>query len=162
MRQFLVPSLALAAAGVLAVSSVLAAPLILRHQGKAYYVVSGNNRAFDTGTEVCRSVGKTCVGYTANTTALCRQLHPTAKAVTTIQGSKSGFYCDGRPQTGVCSTTKNSCLVCPTCKVNAGCDTEIGSQFKEMYVECADIAPPMIRTKSSSSIWRPNPRLPRY
>ncbi|MDO8625115.1 MAG: hypothetical protein Q7R47_03460, partial [Candidatus Diapherotrites archaeon] len=108
------------------------------YNGKTYYIVSGGNPAMNTGTKVCASVGKTCVGYTANTNAVCQYFHPTASVTTSVNGSKAGFYCNGPPQTGLaCGASYNNCQVCPACNVNATCDEDIGGLFREMYVECA-------------------------
>ncbi len=105
--------------------------------GHEYYVVNGADPDKDTGTKVCTAVGKTCVGYTGNDTKACKYFHADASETTGVNGSKAGFYCDGAPQSGVCATATNSCQVCPACNVNATCDTNIGDQYREMYVECS-------------------------
>ncbi len=116
--------------------------------GKTYYIVEGNTPALDTGKEACASVGLTCTGYTnLSSNAVCAAAHPGAKQVTDVNGSKNGFYCDGSPQTGLgCGGTKNAntCKVCPTCNLNANCDTAIGALYREMFVSCG-------RALSSSS-----------
>ncbi len=106
--------------------------------GKEYYVVNGADPNEDTGNEVCAKVGKTCVGYTAFSNDICKQVHPDAKTLTSVHGSKAGFYCNGPPQKGLaCESTFNTCEVCPACNVNADCNTAVGDQFREMYVECS-------------------------
>lgn len=108
------------------------------YNGKKYYVVKSDDPNKNTGNKVCASQGKTCVGYTAHTTAVCQQVHPNSKVVSnSVNGSKAGYYCNGSPQTGLaCESTYDTCQVCPACNVNVDCATEIGTQFREMYVEC--------------------------
>ena len=105
--------------------------------GKTYYVVSAVDPTHDSGAEVCALVGKSCVGYTAFTTNACKQAHPSAASKSDMNGSKAGFYCDGSPQGGVCAREQNTCHICPTCNVNATCETQIGDLYREMYVECS-------------------------
>ncbi|MEK6958333.1 MAG: hypothetical protein AABW99_05135 [archaeon] len=108
------------------------------YNGKTYCVVTSTDSAKNTGNEVCVSVGKTCVGYTAYTTDVCKYFHPSASVTTTVNGSKAGFYCNGPPQTGLaCESAFNNCQVCPACNVNVTCGEEIGGLFREMYVECS-------------------------
>jgi hypothetical protein len=107
------------------------------YNGKQYFVVDGSKPKLDTGNAVCRALKRTCVGYTADTLDICHRLHPTAAMKLSVHGSRAGFYCDGKPQTGpACAPAKTTCEICPTCNVNADCDTHIGLQFREMYVEC--------------------------
>ena len=109
--------------------------------GKTYHLVSGTNAGMDSGNEVCASMGQRCVGYTSlGTNAVCKLFHPNAKELVSLNGSKSGFYCNGAPQKGAaCEKTKDTCQVCPTCNVNADCAWSVGSQYREMYVECAPL-----------------------
>ena len=107
--------------------------------GKTYYVVSADDPTGNTGNEACTKAGKACVGYTAYSTEVCKYFHPTASVTTTVNGSKTGFYCNGPPQTGLaCESAFDNCQICPQCNVNANCGTDIGGLFREMYVECAD------------------------
>ena len=136
-----------------------AAPTVpsARYNKKIYYRVTSTNAAQNTGNKACAVLGKTCVGYTAvNTTAVCSILHPTAKKVTSVNGSKAGFYCDGAPQTGLaCAKFKNTCEVCPACNVNADCGSDISGLFREMYVECGGPLPPPGKSSSSTAVSRP-------
>lgn len=120
------------------VSISLAAPASVQSGGKTYYMVNGLDAKLDSGNEVCASIGKKCVGYTSlGTNTVCKMFHPNAKVMTSVNGSKSGFFCNGAPQKSpACGKTKNTCQVCPACNVNADCSTAIGQQFREMYVEC--------------------------
>ncbi|NOS67121.1 MAG: hypothetical protein HOO67_02025 [Candidatus Peribacteraceae bacterium] len=108
--------------------------------GNTYYVVNGNDPKMDSGNEVCASVGMKFAGYKSiNTTGVCKARHPTAKEVTSVNGSKAGFYCNGAPQTGLaCGKMKNVCQVCPACNLNEAADGNqtIGGHFAEMYVFC--------------------------
>jgi hypothetical protein len=123
----------------LVVSSAVAQTQPFKIKDKLYYKVSGDDPAVDTGNEVCIKNGLTCVGYTATGNDACKYFHPDATSTTSVNGSKSGFYCNGAPQKGLaCENAKNNCQNCPNCNVNADCTTEIGTQFKEMYVECYD------------------------
>lgn len=103
---------------------------------KKYYVVHGNDRSKDTGNEVCAAAGKTCVGYTDLTTAVCLAAHPGAQVTSDFDGSKAGFYCDGAPQGGVCAKEANTCHICPACDLNMDCAMEVGVLYNETYVEC--------------------------
>lgn len=117
-----------------------ATPKKVVFNGNTYYVVDGNNTALDSGNEVCGAVGMVFDSYKSiNTTGVCKALHPTAKEVVSVNGSKAGFYCNGLPQKGLaCEKFKNTCQVCPACNLNAAADGNqtIGSQFAEMYVWC--------------------------
>jgi hypothetical protein len=150
------------AAGLIITMNAAAAatPASMTVGGKTYYKVTSTDATQDSGKEVCALVGKTCVGYSnLSSNAVCKAFHPTAKSVTSVNGSKAGFYCDGAPQKGLaCEKFKNTCEVCPACNVNADCNTAIGQQFREMYVECGAAIPksaayvkPPLPGKSSSS-----------
>lgn len=115
----------------------LAKPQSVVEGGKTYYVVTSADPAQNSGTKVCASMGKQCMGYTAFTTNVCKQAHPSAATKSDMNGSKAGFYCDGSPQGGVCAQEKNTCHICPNCNVNADCGTQIGDLYREMYVECS-------------------------
>lgn len=108
------------------------------YNGKEYYVVTADDPTEDTGDEVCAKAGKTCVGYTEESTAVCRMVHPSAQETSSLSGDQSAVYCDGSPQKGVCADKSDSCHACPGCTVNVDCGTPIGSLYREMYVECAD------------------------
>ncbi len=118
--------------------------------GKTYYKVVSGDTQRNTGNKVCALVGATCLGYTnLGSNNVCRAFHPTAKSIGSVKGSKAGFYCDGSPQRGPsCEKNTNTCAVCPTCKVNVDCTTDISLQFREMYVECSPVPS---RTSSSAS-----------
>jgi len=120
------------AAGVFAAGSQF-----FQYRGHDYYVVDGNDNTMDTGNKVCDEAGKKCDGYTDFDTEACQYFHPYASVTQSMSGSKSGFYCNGGPQDGLaCANSANNCQVCPTCNVNADCDTRIGDQYGEMYVDC--------------------------
>jgi|SRR3989344_5427704 len=106
--------------------------------GKTYYLVR-SDAANNTGTKVCESLGKTCVGYTATSVSVCSAFYPSAKVVSnSIHGSKAPYYCNGPPQVAAaCESTYDTCQECPQCNVNADCGTVIGEQFRAMFVECA-------------------------
>lgn len=108
-----------------------------RYQGGEYYVVTSTDSSEDTGNEVCDKVGKKCVGYTAYTTDVCEYFHPDASTYSSLDGDKSGVYCDGPPQTGVCAGESNTCHACPQCILTVDCSTPIGNLYREMYVECS-------------------------
>lgn len=112
--------------------------------GNTYYVVDGNNPALDSGNEACASVGMKFNSYKSiNTNGVCKALHPTAKEVTSVNGSKAGFYCNGLPQKGLaCEKFKNTCQVCPACNLNEAADGKqtIGGHFAEMFVWCDPVA----------------------
>ena len=91
---------------------------------------------FDTGNEVCASVGMVCVGYTEPSDAVCQLFHPDAGRTFSTTGDPSAVYCDGPPQEGICGSLFNDCHACPTCEVGFGCAEEIGSLYREMFVEC--------------------------
>ncbi|MEY4744088.1 MAG: hypothetical protein RL272_33 [Candidatus Parcubacteria bacterium] len=103
---------------------------------RQYYVVYGNDRARDTGTEVCASIGKTCVGYTDLTTSVCQSVHPGAEVKSDLDGSSAGFFCNGAPQGGVCGKETNTCHICPQCNLNMDCAMEVGVLYAETYVQC--------------------------
>ena len=128
-------------------TSLAANPASVRYKGKVYYKVLSTNQSQNTGDKVCALVGKTCLGATnLGNNDVCKAFHPNAKTLTSVNGTKNGFFCDGAPQKGLaCENFKNTCEVCPTCAVNTTCSTNISDQFREIYVECG-IAP-----KSSSS-----------
>lgn len=108
------------------------------YNGRDYYVVNGNDPSNDTGAQVCAKIGKACIGYTDFSTSSCQYFHPGAPLTPqSVNGSKSGFYCDGPPQKGLaCESSRNNCQVCPWCNVNADCNFHIGGLFREMYIEC--------------------------
>ncbi len=107
------------------------------YNGKTYCVVKAGTST-NTGDKSCAAAGKTCVGYTAYTTDVCKYFHPDASVTTSVNGSKAGFYCNGPPQTGLaCANAYNNCQVCPACNVNVTCGEDIGNLFREMYVECS-------------------------
>lgn len=116
---------------------VLAKPQAVVSGGKTYHIVTATDPAMDTGNEVCKAVGKTCVGYTAFNTNACKKAHPDAATKSDMNGSKAGFYCDGAPQGGVCANEKNTCHICTNCNVGVTCDESIGGLYREMYVECS-------------------------
>src|SRR3989338_2872893 len=108
-------------------AAALAAEEPFKINGREYYVVTSEDPARDTGTEVCAKVGKSCVGYTDLDTKACKYFHPDATDTKSVNGSKAGFYCDGAPQKGLaCEKNLNNCQVCPNCNVNATCETQIG------------------------------------
>lgn len=114
-----------------------AASTAYQYNGKYYYIVDGNNPNMNSGDRVCASMGQTCVGYTANTTNICKFIHPTASVTTTVNGNSNGFYCNGSPQGyAACSTAINNCQICPACGT-ISCSDQIGDQYAQMYVECS-------------------------
>jgi hypothetical protein len=128
---------------IFSAGSVLAAVQHYEYNGRDYYIVDGNNPNLNSGNRVCTSVGKTCYGYTDLDTNVCKYFHPSASVIQSYNGSKSGFYCNGTPQTGLaCAPYKNNCQVCPACNVNADCNFQIGGLFREMYVDCGPSATP--------------------
>ncbi len=139
MRSPLLLSILAVFIAVLIPSLASAAPAAsVKFNGNTYYKVEGNNKAMDTGDEVCKSIGQSCIGFKSiNTNSICKLFHPNAKEITSFNGSKAGFYCDGAPQKGLaCAPYKNTCQVCPNCNLNeaASCSTPIGDHFREMYV----------------------------
>lgn len=120
-----------------------------------YAIVEGNNQALNTGKKACASWKQNFLGYkNLSNTSVCKTAHPTAKVVAnSVNGSKNGFWCNGKPQVGVCGTSLNTCMVCPTCNVNANGDTQIGDQYAEMYASCGGTlaASSSSRTRSSRS-----------
>lgn len=140
MNKKLLLAVAIMALGVASVA--YAKPQSFNYKGHDYYVVNGNDANADTGSEVCASVGKKCIGYTGLTTDICRRFHPGASVTQSVNGSKTGFYCNGAPQTGLaCGSAKDNCQICPQCNVNADCSSPVGGLFREMYVECGDLKP---------------------
>jgi len=104
--------------------------------GKSYYVVNAADPDRNTGRKACNKVGKRCVGFTAASTGVCKYFHPSAVEATIADGSSAGFYCDGPPQQGACGQRANTCAACPSCAVNADCDTDVSPLYRELYVEC--------------------------
>ena len=134
---------------VLLAALAYAVPNPVAYNGKQYYIVTSTDQSEDTGAEVCAKVGKTCVGYSAYTTDVCRKFHPDASVTTSVHGSKAGFYCNGPPQTGLaCENSYNNCQICPACNVNMDCNTPIGNLFREMYIECAGASPSQSKMKT--------------
>ncbi|MDD9952964.1 MAG: hypothetical protein OXR66_01355 [Candidatus Woesearchaeota archaeon] len=122
---------------LLTLSFVTAVSGPFQENGREYYVVSADDASEDTGDEVCQKLGKTCVGYTATTTSVCQQVHPSAAVSSSLSGDRTGVYCDGAPQSGVCADKTNTCHICPRCIVGVDCSTPIGGLYREMYVECS-------------------------
>lgn len=128
-----------------------AAPRSVEVGGKTYYVVTSADQAMDTGNEVCKLVGATCVGYTGTTNETCQKANPSAATKSDLNGTKAGFYCDGAPQGGVCANEKNTCHICPACNVGADCTTQIGDLYREMYVECSGGQVPVVTTTTTTT-----------
>ncbi|MBW2967999.1 hypothetical protein KY362_05930 [Candidatus Woesearchaeota archaeon] len=103
---------------------------------KTYYTVTSMDPTEDTGGEVCAKAGMVCKGYTEPTTAVCRMFHPNAADTSSMSGDVAGVYCNGPPQTAVCSTKMDTCHACPACTNTVDCNTPIGNLYREMYVEC--------------------------
>ncbi|HVM91100.1 MAG TPA: hypothetical protein VMU11_04365 [Verrucomicrobiae bacterium] len=101
-----------------------------------YYKVSATDPDGNTGNKVCARVGKKCVGFTDETLSTCLAFHPDAASVSDLDGAKAGFYCDGPPEGGVCAREKNTCHICPECNLNMECDTQAGTLYREMFVQC--------------------------
>ncbi len=101
-----------------------------------YYRVLGNDPTRDTGTKVCAAVGKACVGYTDYSVESCLKFHPSAATVADLDGAKAGFYCNGPPQSGVCAREINTCHICRECGINMYCDMNVGTLYRETFVEC--------------------------
>ena len=141
-RTLLIGSVALVGVLTLATSASMAAPRSVVFNGNTYYVVNGNDPKMDTGDEVCASIGKVFDSYKSITTnGICKLLHPTARELVSVNGSKAGFYCNGAPQQGIaCAAFKNTCEVCPACNLNeaAAGNMSIAQHFAEMYVWCKD------------------------
>jgi hypothetical protein len=106
------------------------------YSGKDYYVVKSSYPSEDSGDEVCAKVGMSCVGYTEPSNGVCKLAHAGAASSSSSGGDLSGVYCNGAPQTGVCSAKSDTCHTCPACSVSVQCDEEIGGLYDEMYVEC--------------------------
>jgi len=109
--------------------------------GKTYYTVTSTDLTEDTGFKVCSKAGLVCVGYTDATNAACKAFHTSAADSSSLSGDKSGVYCNGAPQSGVCSALTDTCHVCPKCTNTVDCNTAIGGLYREMYVECAPQGP---------------------
>jgi len=105
--------------------------------GKEYFKVTSTDPNMDSGNEVCTSNGMACVGYTEKTNAVCKLFNPSAADSSSFSGDSSGVYCDGAPQTGVCSGLSTSCHTCPACTVSVKCGQSIAGLYREMYVECS-------------------------
>jgi hypothetical protein len=137
------------------VSSVPKPPAVAKKLtvGTAVYaIVEGNNPALNSGRKACASWNQNFLGYkNLSSNTVCKTAHPTAKLVTGVNGSKNGFWCNGKPQTGVCATALNTCMVCPNCNLNANADTQIGDQYAEMYASCGGTLGSSSSVKSSSS-----------
>lgn len=101
-------------------------------KGKYYAVPAGK-----TGKEICSAAGKSCVGYTSTSVDTCLMFHPGAMPTYGLDGSKSPYFCDGAPQSGICAKLSNSCNICTACNVNENCDTQIGQFAREAFVECS-------------------------
>jgi len=114
------------------------------YQGRYYYTVNSADPTEDTGSEVCAKAGASYIGFTALTTDVCKLFHPSAAVTQGMDGSSTGFYCNGPPQTGICAKETNTCNVCPACNLNVDSTTVISDQYSEMYVECG--APGVIET----------------
>lgn len=125
----------------LCVGVAYAKPQSVTHGGKTYYVVTSTDSAVDTGTEVCASMGKQCLGYTGKSNDICKRLHKDAGTKSDSNGSSAGFYCNGAPQGGVCANEINTCHICPNCNVGVTCDERIGGLYREMFVECTPDEP---------------------
>ena len=112
--------------------------------GRTYCKVDGNNLAIDTGNEVCDAINLTCAGYTWEDDSVagiagnevCLAFHPGANQNFSSSGDRSGVYCDGSPQGGVCASLIDTCHVCPACTAIVDCGTPIGGLYAEMFVEC--------------------------
>src|SRR5512136_1324031 len=109
--------------GVLVLILFLASPVLavsgpVIYQGKYYYKVNSADPTEDTGAEVCVKAGTPYVGFTALTTDVCKLFHPSATVTSGVDGSRSGFYCNGPPQTGKCAKETNTCDICPACNLN--------------------------------------------
>lgn len=148
MKKFFVFSLLLGLFGY--VSAVQAAiPPHYTYNGRDYYLVDSNNPNANSGDRVCAMVGKPCVGYTGLTTAICKYFHPDANVTQSVNGSKAGFYCDNGPNSDLaCQNMKNNCQICPACDVGLDCTTQIGSHFREAYVQCGDASSTTTNPKS--------------
>ena len=102
--------------GLMASSAiVLAKPNSVEYKGKTYYVVDGNDKAMDTGKEVCASVGQTCVGYTAQNLDVCLKVHTDANKVTDAMVPKPDL-CNGSLKEEFVAT-RRYCHICPNCNL---------------------------------------------
>lgn len=137
------------------------------YNGKQYYIVTSTDPTEDTGAEVCAKIGKTCVGYTEESTAVCKLFHPSAITTLSMSGDKAGVFCDGAPQTGVCAEKTNACHECPACTNTVDCNTQIGNLYREMFVECvgelpgtpASNCPVKIKSKNTKDFFQEIPSL---
>ncbi|MFH1473513.1 MAG: hypothetical protein ABIE55_01330 [Candidatus Aenigmatarchaeota archaeon] len=116
---------------------VFAVSEAFNYNSKDYYIVTSTDPTEDTGDEVCEKLGMDCVGYTAQTTVVCKNFHSDAATTSSLDGDISGVYCDGTPQSGICATKSNTCHICPECSAGVDCATPIGGLYREMYVECS-------------------------
>lgn len=112
----------------------LSGPIV--YGGKNYYAVNSADPTENTGAKVCAKAGATYIGFTARTTDVCKAFHPSAAVTSGMDGSSTGFYCNGAPQQGVCAKQVNTCNICPACNLNVDANTDISDQYREMYVEC--------------------------
>jgi hypothetical protein len=133
MKRFIILIIVLAAASIVSAVSNPAS-----YNGKTYYIVTSLDPTEDSGDEVCAKVGLVCVGYTEPSTAVCRIFHPNAADTSSMSGDRSGVYCNGPPQAGVCSTKSNTCHSCPACTATVSCDQAVGGLYREMFVECVN------------------------
>jgi len=114
--------------------SALTGPL--NYNGKEYYVVTSTDSTEDSGDEVCAKAGKNCIGYSETTDAVCKLAHTGATSSSSSSGDKSGVYCNGAPQGGVCAGLTDDCHACPACTATVKCNQAIGGLYREMYAEC--------------------------
>lgn len=103
--------------------------------GRHYYKVTTDPN-LNTGNKVCASLGLKCIGYTDKTLNSCIAFHPDALNSSDYDGANAGFYCNGPPEQGVCGREHNSCHICPQCNTNMDCNTQAGTLYREMFVEC--------------------------
>jgi hypothetical protein len=123
---------------MLIASTVCAVSAPKTHNGRTFYIVTSTDSTEDSGSEVCTKLGKTCVGYMEPSSAVCKLFHPGAAETSSLSGDQSGVYCNGPPQSGVCSSQSNTCHTCPQCTLTVSCPQSIGGLYREMYVQCAD------------------------
>ena len=110
-------------------------PNCVTYDGKKYCKVTSGDPDQDSGDEVCSLIGETCVGYTEPTEAVCKIFHPSSQVVSSYSGDNTGVYCNGPPQTGVCSTEVDTCHVCPACSVGIQCNEAISNLYKEFITQ---------------------------
>jgi hypothetical protein len=101
-----------------------------------FYVVNSADPTENTGAKVCAKAGYPYIGFTAKTTDVCKLFHPSAAVMSGMDGSSTGFYCNGAPQGGICAKQTDTCNICPACNLNVDANTDISDQYREMYVEC--------------------------